>query len=136
MKNRIYLLRISYWAGAILDGLMVIPMLFPKVGGVLFGIPDFNPSVEYKYAMGVGASLMAGWTILLIWADRKPIERKGVLLITVFPVLLGLVVAGIYAVAQNLIPIEKMVPTWIIQILLTTLFTYSFFSVNEKGGTL
>ncbi|MCG2715801.1 MAG: hypothetical protein L6422_05880 [Candidatus Marinimicrobia bacterium] len=46
MKNRIYLLRISYWSGAILDGLMVIPMLFPIVGGVLFGIPDFNPSVE------------------------------------------------------------------------------------------
>jgi hypothetical protein len=45
MKNRIYLLRISYWIGAILDGLMVIPMLLPKVGGVLFGIPDFNPSI-------------------------------------------------------------------------------------------
>jgi hypothetical protein len=131
MKNRTNLLRISYWIGAILDGLMIIPMLFPKVGGVLFGIPDFNPGVEYKYAMGVGASLMAGWTILLIWADRKPIERKGVLLITVFPVLLGLIVAGIYAVAQNLIPIEKMILTWIIQILLITLFTYSFFSAKD-----
>ena len=131
MKNRIYLLRISYWTGAILDGLMVIPMLFPKVAEVLFGIPDFTPGVEYKYAMGVGASLMAGWTILLIWADRKPIERKGVLLITVFPVLFGLVVAGIYAVVQNFIPIERMVPTWILQILLITLFTFSFFSVKD-----
>ncbi|MCG2715800.1 MAG: hypothetical protein L6422_05875 [Candidatus Marinimicrobia bacterium] len=74
---------------------------------------------------------MAGWTVLLIWADRKPIERKGVLLITVFPVLLGLVVAGIYAVTHNFIPIEKMVPTWIIQILLTTLFMYSFFSIKD-----
>jgi hypothetical protein len=80
--------------------------------------------------MGVGASLMAGWTILLIWADRRPIERKGVLLITVFPVLFGLVVAGIYAVAHNFIPMEKMVPTWIMQILLTILFTYSFFSTK------
>lgn len=66
MKNGTSLLRISYWTGAILDGLMVIPMLFPKVGGLLFGIPDFNPSVNYKYAMGVGASLMAGWTVLPI----------------------------------------------------------------------
>jgi hypothetical protein len=131
MKNRTYLLRVSYWTGAVLDGFMVIPMLFPKIGGVLFGIPSFYPSVEYKYAMGVGASLMAGWTILLIWADRKPIERKGVLLITVFPVLLGLVFAGIYAVIQNFIPIEKMIPTWIMQILVTILFTYSFFTAKN-----
>lgn len=131
MKNRIYLLRISYWIGAILDGLMVIPMLFPEVGGLLFGRTDFNPDAGYKYAMGVGASLMAGWTILLIWADRKPIERKGVLIITVIPVILGLMSAGIYATVQNFIPIEKMVPTWIMQILLITLFTYSFFSVKD-----
>ena len=39
--------------------------------------------------------------------------------------------AGIYAVAYNFIPIEKMVPTWIIQILLTILFAYSFFSVKN-----
>ncbi|MCK5097366.1 MAG: hypothetical protein KAR45_04645, partial [Desulfobacteraceae bacterium] len=90
----------------------------------------FNPGIEYKYAMGVAASLMAGWTILLIWADRKPVDRKGVLLITVFPVLLGLIAAGIYAVSQNFIPIWKMIPTWIIQTLLATLFTYSFFSAK------
>jgi len=75
--------------GAIADGLAVIPMLFPDMGGFLFGISNFNPGIEYRYAMGVGASLMLGWAFLLIWADRQPAERKGVLLLTVFPVLFG-----------------------------------------------
>ena len=34
------------------------------------GIDDFRPGVEYRYAMSIGASLMLGWTALLVWADR------------------------------------------------------------------
>ncbi len=128
MQDKSILLRISYWTGAALDGLMVIPMLFPKIGGLLFGIPGFDPGVEYRYAMGIGASLMAGWTFLLIWADRRPVERKGVLLITVFPVLFGLIIAGIYAVCAEFIPVGRMLPTWIIQVMLTALFGFAYFS--------
>jgi len=131
MKNKILLLRISYWIGAILDGFMVIPMIFPEIGGVIFGIPDFKPGADYKYAMGIGASLMGGWTILLIWADRKPVERKGILLITVFPVIVGLIFAGIYAVIHNLIPVERMIPTWILQLFLIAFFSYSYYTAKK-----
>lgn len=40
--------------------------------------------------MGIGASLMAGWTLLLVWTACDPIERRAVLLFTAFPVLAGL----------------------------------------------
>jgi len=40
--------------------------------------------------MRTGAPLMAGWTVLLLWADRQPLERRGVLPITVLPVIAGL----------------------------------------------
>jgi hypothetical protein len=76
--------------------------------------------------MGMGASLMIGWTFLLIWADRSPVERRGVLLLTVFPVLFGLIIAGIYAVAAGLIPADRMVPTWIFQGLITGLYLFSY----------
>ena len=98
MSKKILLLRVCYWIGAVADALSAIIMLSPKVGGSLYGIPDFNPGYAYRYAMGLGASLMLGWTFLLIWADRRPVERRGVLLLTVFPVLFGLIIAGIYAV--------------------------------------
>ena len=57
------------------DALILIPMLSPRIGGIAVGIPNFNPGNDYAYAMYLAASLMAGWVFLLIWADRKPVER-------------------------------------------------------------
>jgi len=45
--------------------------------------------------MGIGGSLMAGWTLLLLWAVRKPIERRAVILLTAFPVVFGLFVVAL-----------------------------------------
>ncbi len=131
MKNKTILLRISYWFGAVIDGGMVIPMLSPSVGGAMLGIDNFNPGNEYKYAMMIGASLMLGWTVLLIWADRKPVERKGILLITVIPVVIGLVLAGIFAVSVGMMKVEGMIPTWVLQTILLILFSYSYFSTSK-----
>jgi len=94
-------LRVSYWAGAILDALAALSMLFPALFAATNRLPDFHPGIEYRYAMGMDASLMLGWTALLLWADRKPLERKGVLLITLLPVVLGLVVNEIVAVLMK-----------------------------------
>ena len=129
--KKIIFLRASYWLGAILDGIMVIPMLFPRIGGKMFGIANFNPGNDYKYAMMVGASLMLGWTVLLIWADRKPVARKGVILITIMPVVIGMILAGLFAVKVGLIQWQNMIPTWILQALLLILFLYSY-AVNSK----
>jgi hypothetical protein len=127
------LLRISYWVGAIVDGFMVIPMLSPRVGGALFGIEDFDPGDEYRYAMMIGASLMLGWTVLLIWADREPLERKGILLITVFPVIIGLALAGAFAAKVGMIGVERVTPIWILQAILIVLFSYSYYSATRAG---
>ena len=121
MKNKIIWIRISCWVGAIADGLATLRMLFPKVA---YG-------VEYRYAMGLGASLMLGWTFLLVWADRKPLERKGVLLLTIFPVITGILLAEIYAVAKRLITFEKMLPTGIFLVTLIALFSFSCFNARE-----
>ncbi|HOU14897.1 MAG TPA: hypothetical protein PKZ84_17455 [Anaerolineae bacterium] len=40
---------------------------------------------------------MLGWTLLLLWADRKPLERKGVLLCLI-PVVIAYMVVGIVGV--------------------------------------
>ncbi len=75
-SRRIMFLRASYLVGAVIDGLAILQMLFPSVFAATYGIRNFEPRVEYKYALGIGASLMIGWTFLLIWASQKPIERK------------------------------------------------------------
>lgn len=119
-------LRVSYWAGAIADALAALAMLVPEVGDALYRTEGLEPGDDYRYAMRLGASLMLGWTVLLLWADRKPLERRGVLPITVF-VIAGLAWAGAYAVSAGLIAAPNMAPTWVLQGVLTVLFLYSYF---------
>ncbi len=83
---------------------------------------------------------MLGWTFLLIWADRKPLERRFVMLLTVFPVVFGMVAGGIAAVALDMVAVDKMIPIWILQAVITTLFSYGYFGTRETakqqaGGT-
>ena len=122
MTKKIIWLRISYWVGAIADGFATFRMLNPKIAY----------AVEYRYALGLGASLMLGWTFLLIWADRKPLERKGVLLLTAFPVVTGILLAEIYAVATNLISLGKMLPTGTFLVALIALFSFSYFNARNE----
>jgi len=75
--------------------------------------------------------LMQGWTVLLLWAYQDPLARKGVLLITVFPVIAGIVGTEIYAVASEFISLNKMVPTWALQILLIFLFSASYLNASR-----
>jgi hypothetical protein len=121
MRKKILWLRISYWVGAIADGLATIRLLFPQ----------FSHGVEYRYALGLAAALMLGWTILLIWADRKPLERKGVILLTAFPAVFGLLLVEIYAVISGVITFARMLPTGIFLIALIALFTFSYFNARN-----
>lgn len=118
-------LRISYWTGAIVDVAAAVLMFFPRAGRAAYGVPDFEATADYRYAMRMGASLMFGWAILLLWAARKPLERRGVLPITVL-VVAGLAWAGAYAVQAGLIPLTHMLPSWALQLLLVTLFLYAY----------
>ena len=125
-KNGVILwLRISFWAGAIIDFIAAIPMLFPQFTGIAFGF-NVVPDPAYRYAMGIGGALMIGWTVLLVWADQNPLVRKGVLLITVFPVILGIVCIEIWAVLTGFIPVGKALPNWILQTVLISLFVGSY----------
>lgn len=128
-------LRISFWVGAIVDAAAAVAMFFPEVGRVVYSLTDFEPGADYRYAMRLGASLMLGWALLLIWADRKPLERRGILPITVF-VIAGLAWAGAYAVRAGLMPLPNMIPTWGLQLLLVVLFLYSYFRAGRTDEVL
>ena len=89
-KTKIVLIKIPYWLGIGADALWAVGLLFPPVFGVLTGNPEFSPDLQARLIMGIGGSLMMGWTLLLLWAVRKPIERRVVILLTAFPVVLGI----------------------------------------------
>jgi len=126
MNTAIRLLRISYWTGAAADGLFAIALAVPKLWGITLGIVPFVPDVQHRMDMGVGASLMLSWTVLLLWADRRPVERKGVLLLTVFPALTCLAITGTVAVISGANSLRNMMHIFILQGALALLFLASY----------
>ncbi len=119
-------LRLSYWVGAVVDAAAAAQMLHPPLFGLGMGLPGFDPGDDYRYAMGMGASLMLGWTALLIWADRRPMERKGVLPLTVLPVIVGLAANQARGVLEGFLPMVAVLPIWVLQIGLSALFLGSY----------
>jgi hypothetical protein len=130
---RLRWLRISYWAGAITDAVAAVGLLVPGVAAAVYRLPGFDPGADYRYASGVAASLMLGWTALLLWADRRPLERRGVLVLTVIPVIAGLVLAGVLAVADGFATLPAMAPTWALQCGLSVLFLFSYHRARSSG---
>lgn len=76
-------LRIAYWLGIVLDAISFAQMAFPSLGRAMMrSAAPIEPS--YIFAIEMGAGLMLGWTVLLFWADRRPVERRAVLPIAAF----------------------------------------------------
>ena len=125
MTRDVRRLRVCCWAGAAIDGLMVLPMAVPSLGARLFGLQNFHPTVAYQYAMLLAAALMLGWSALLVWAGRAPLERRAVVLLTVFPVIAGLAGAGVFAVREGFIAPGRMAPVWVGQAALATAFLHA-----------
>ena len=132
MKNysRILLLRISFWLGAVIDGFVAVQLLLPNFWASFDGLKAYEPSTSLNFALGIASALMFGWTFLLIWADRKPLERKGVLLLTVVPVILGLALNNVSAVAFGLRPLQSTLPELGLQAGLVVLFMFSYLNVR------
>ena len=117
------LLRVAFLAGAVTDALALVPMLFPPMARLLWGFEDLSGA--YRFAMGYGASLMAAWTVLLVWAYQRPLERSFVAALTVL-VIYGLVATEVAAVLGGHVEAWRMVPTWCLQAVLLTLFAAGY----------
>lgn len=130
MKSSKTWLRVAFLTGAIVDGAMIPLMLIPALARIFWGF-DPSGSSSYQFAMIIGAALMLGWTLLLIWAYRRPIERRGVALFTIV-VILGIAAGNIYAVVSGLIPANRMFMSWVMQLFLLMIFCMGYFGSREK----
>ena len=118
MKNKVVWLRISYWAGAIADFLIAILVLIPERMGV----------TAYCYPMGLMSAVAFSWGCMLIWADRKPLDRRWILLPTIL-VGIMLQIAEIYSVYAGAIPIK--IPNIIIGVILVILWSFSYYNARN-----
>lgn len=113
MKSNILFLRLSYWIAAIADFAIGITVLVPERVGLS----------EFVYPMGLMSAVAISWGIMLLIADRKPLERRWVLIPTIIVVALlnGL---RIYASVNELIEFNLVM--LIVGILILALLIYSY----------
>jgi hypothetical protein len=123
MKKKVMLLRISYWVTAIADFIVAIVVLIPE----RMGVPGF------VYPMGLMSAVAFSWGVLLIFANRKPLERRWVLLPTILVVfLLGMV--GAYAALKNLINPGRIIPSSIAVGIILYLLIYSYLKTRPDNS--
>ena len=123
-------LRIAFFVGAVTDAGALLPMLSPQFANLAWGLRDV--SGNYHFAMGYGASLMLGWTGLLLWAYRRPVERRFVAALTML-VISGLVITEVVAVHSSVLEAKRMVPTWCLQAFLLVLFARAYYFVPARS---
>ncbi|MFX1313110.1 MAG: hypothetical protein ACFFHD_10940 [Promethearchaeota archaeon] len=116
MNKKLVFIRFTYWYGAILDLLVFFDMIISILFEFSVTMPNVSTDKSYKYQTATGAFLMVGWTVILIWADHKPIERKDILLITAIPVVLGIMLINILYTYL-----------WVFSAITLTVFTVAYF---------
>ena len=125
MKNSTKWLQISFRVGATTDGLVALAMFSEAIIGHTSPLTHYAPDIPYRYAIGLAGSLMLGWTALLLWADREPVERRTVLPLTCL-VVIGLMATGAFGISTNYIPLGPGIALLLFQAVLVALFTWSY----------
>lgn len=130
------IITITYIVGILLDGLMGIDMFLYSFLGISIylqtqNIPISNSSTQP--VMMFGTALMIGWTILLLWGLQKPIERKGTLIITAFPVVFLYIVYDIFQFINDIsiVNASSIILTLIIRCGLILLFVIAYIFANQ-----
>ncbi len=116
----------SYWIGIVADAIATVLLFSPKVAEIILNPSPFEISDAYLYVSRIAGTLVAGWTVLLFWAQKKPIERADILIITVFPVITLLTVAAVLVVNSNHISILRMMPMFLLYIIIFPTYIISY----------
>ncbi len=118
MTKSILLLRLSYWIAAIADFIIAILVWIPERMGV----------DQVVYPMGLASITIFSWTVMLLIADRKPIERKWILIPTILVVTLIMAVRTKFSMDGT---VEFNLALLLFAIGLITLMTYSYYYASK-----
>lgn len=119
-KEQILLLRLSYWIAALADFVIAYLVLKPHEMGL----------TEVVYPMGLTSVIAFSWGVMLLIADRKPVERRWVLIPTILVVGLLTSVRVIFTLKGM---IEFNLSLLLFGISLIILMIYSYFSVSKQS---
>ncbi|MBD3230934.1 MAG: hypothetical protein GF329_22335 [Candidatus Lokiarchaeota archaeon] len=86
-----------------------------------------------QYDISIVATMMLGWTIILLWADRDPLERRDIIIITFIPII-GLQITEILGFVFSFSNLVGVIFSTISSILLSILFIYSYLNSRKNSN--
>lgn len=120
MDKKVKWLRISYWTAAIADFIVAGTVLIPGRMGV----------EQYVYPMGLMSAVAFSWAVMLVIADRRPVERRWILIPTMLVVaLLGGV--ALHAGLTGLLPVVRVLPAIIASVIVFSLLLFSHIKCRD-----
>ena len=89
---------------------------------------------HYVYPMGLMSAVAFSWGVLLVIADREPIERRWILPPTMLVVaLLGMV--GVHAGITGLLPVSRAITSATASFIVLSVLIYSYLTSRELVGS-
>lgn len=127
---------ISYWIGILADTVATVLLLSPAAANAVFQPQSTVITPVHMYVSRIAAALMSGWTVLLFWAQRRPVERADILLITLFPVVTALAAAAFLVALSGEISPTNLVPLLMlyITVFVTYIPSYLWTKKQSQGG--
>ena len=111
----------SYWIAAIADFGVAILVWLPERMGV----------TEIVYPMGLASVVIFSWAVLLLVADRKPMERRWILLPTIL-------VVALIAFARTAFSLDETIKfsyaILLFAIALIIFMAYSYYYAGKYGA--
>jgi len=131
MEAEMIWLRASYWIGAIAGLLVALPMVLSVPPAFAPGKAFFPSWADTNFGLRMGGSFILGWSFLLLWADRRPYERRGVLLLTFCPVLTSWLAAENFSAFFAGLSFLARLPFWVLLGCLSFLFAFSYIQARR-----
>ncbi len=123
---------ISYWIGIVADAVATVLLFSPTVANSVLQPQPFEISAAYLYVSRIAGALMLGWTVLLFWAQLKPVERADILLITLFPVVTLLAVAAVLVAKSNQISFSNLLPMFVLYFVVYCTFIPAYIWAKKR----
>jgi hypothetical protein len=133
--HSVVLLRTAFLIGAVGDGLLAIEWFLISLGLVDLPVhPSFfvGSGQDFQYVLSIGALFMMGWAFLLYWGYLRPIDRRGLLLLTAVMLFIAILWDGI--VFADLFTTRQIVLGTSVKLSLVVLFSGSYWHSRRMHG--
>ena len=134
-QHNVVVLKTAFLIGAVADGVIAIEWFLISLGLVDLPVhPSFfvGSGQDFQFVLSIAGLFMMGWAFLLYWGSLRPIERRGVLLLTAVMLFIAILSDGI--VFRHLFSTRQIVLGTSVKLSLVILFAGSYWYSKRTHG--